>query len=168
MRNIFSFAVTVISACGLVGCAHKPPASPQTQEGQSVAPVAAQRIVPGSAEDFVAAAGDRVFFGYDQYTLQPDAREALARQAAWLKQYSDVRIMVAGNCDERGTREYNLALGARRANAVRDYLNALGIEYGRIETTSYGKDRPIDTRANEEGWAVNRNAHTQLVNPRVS
>ena len=118
--------------------------------------------VPGSVEDFQENAGDRVFFGYDQYTLTPQAQATLSRQAAWLKQYSDVSILVAGNCDERGTREYNLALGARRAEAARAYLTSLGVDASRIRTVSYGKERPVDTRSTEEAWALNRNATTSF------
>jgi peptidoglycan-associated lipoprotein len=85
-----------------------------------------------------------------------------------MRQYPNVRVLVAGNCDERGTREYNLALGARRAAAARDYLVSLGVDGGRVETVSYGKERPLDARANEEAWSVNRNAHTQIVSGAVS
>ena len=92
----------------------------------------------------------------------------LSEQAAWLQSYSDVKVQIAGNCDERGTREYNLALGARRANAVKDYLVGLGVDPSRITTISYGKERPIDPRSNEEAWALNRNAHTVIVSGAVS
>jgi len=112
--------------------------------------------------------GDRVFFGYDRFDLTPEARQVLERQAAWLRRYPNVRLLVAGNCDERGTREYNLALGARRAAAARDYLVSLGIEGGRLETVSYGKERPLDPRANEEAWSVNRNAHSNIVSGATS
>jgi peptidoglycan-associated lipoprotein len=123
---------------------------------------------PGSVEDFRVSVGDRVFFGYDRFDLTPEARSVLERQAAWLRQYPNVRVLVAGNCDERGTREYNLALGARRAAAARDYLVSLGIDGSRLETVSYGKERPLDPRSNEEAWSVNRNAHTQIVSGAVS
>ncbi len=124
--------------------------------------------MPGSVEDFRVSVGDRVFFGYDRFDLTPEARSVLERQAAWLRQYQGASILVAGNCDERGTREYNLALGARRAAASRDYLVSLGVAAGRIETASYGKERPLDPRANEEAWSVNRNAHSQIVSGAVS
>jgi peptidoglycan-associated lipoprotein len=109
-----------------------------------------------------------VFFGYDRFDLTPEARGVLERQATWLRQYPNVRILVAGNCDERGTREYNLALGARRAAAARDYLVSLGVATTRVETVSYGKERPLDPRAQEEAWSVNRNAYTQIVSGAVS
>lgn len=123
---------------------------------------------PGSAEDFRISVGDRVFFGYDRFDLTPDARRILERQAAWLRQYSNVRLLVEGNCDERGTREYNLALGARRAAAARDYLVSLGVSGDRLQTVSYGKERPLDPRSNEEAWSVNRNAHSTIVSGAVS
>jgi peptidoglycan-associated lipoprotein len=117
---------------------------------------------PGGPAAALAALGDRVFFETDQHTLTEAAQETLRRQAAWLSARPSLRILIAGNCDERGTREYNLALGARRANAARDYLASLGIDPSRIETVSYGKERPIDERPSSEGWAINRNAHTSL------
>jgi peptidoglycan-associated lipoprotein len=109
-----------------------------------------------------------VFFGYDRFDLTPEARSVLERQAAWLRQYPNVRVLIAGNCDERGTREYNLALGARRAAATRDFLQSLGVAANRMETVSYGKERPLDPRSNEEAWSVNRNANTQIVSGAVS
>ena len=117
----------------------------------------------GSIEDFTVNVGDRVYFNLDQASLDPDDQEILQRQAAWLESYPGVRILVAGNCDERGTREYNLALGERRANTVRQYLISLGVDPARIETVSYGKERPIATESNEAAWALNRNGFTQIL-----
>ncbi|HVY14524.1 MAG TPA: peptidoglycan-associated lipoprotein Pal [Rhodopila sp.] len=122
----------------------------------------AGRAAPGSEEDLVQSAGDRIFFDTDRSTLSPEARGTLDRQAQWLQQYPQVNIWVAGNCDERGTEEYNLALGARRANADRDYLVAHGIAKSRIETISYGKSRPIDAGSSAQAWAQNRNAITSV------
>lgn len=119
--------------------------------------------LPGSMQDFVINVGDRVFFDYDQYDVRSDATPVLDAQAQWLARYPSVAIRIEGNADERGTREYNFALGARRASAVRDYLVSKGIAAGRIETVSYGKERPIDTSQNEEAWAKNRNGHTAIV-----
>jgi peptidoglycan-associated lipoprotein len=116
------------------------------------------RVVPGSSEDFVQNVGDRVFFDYDRSDLKPEARQTLERQAAWLKQYSNVRLQIEGHCDERGTREYNLALGERRANAAKNYLVALGIPASRLSTISYGKERPAVLGSNETSWAQNRRA----------
>jgi len=118
--------------------------------------------IPGSEQDFVVNVGDRVYFDYDQYAIRADARPILDGQAAWLNRYRSVRVRIEGNADERGTREYNLALGGRRAEAVRQHLVASGIDPSRIETISYGKERPIDPGSNEEAWARNRNAHTQI------
>ena len=115
---------------------------------------------PGSVQDFEVTAGDRVFYGFDQYTLTSEARATLRRQAAWLASYPGVRVLIAGNADERGTREYNLALGARRANAARDYLVSQGVDPARIETVSYGKENPVCRQSTEECWARNRNATT--------
>ena len=116
----------------------------------------------GSQADLEQNVGHRVFFGYDQYNLSAQAQATLARQADFLKQYPSTRIQLAGNCDERGTREYNLALGARRAEAARAYLVSMGVDPSRITTVSYGKERPIDARSTEEAWSMNRNATTTI------
>jgi peptidoglycan-associated lipoprotein len=120
-------------------------------------------VVPGSQGDLETNVGHRVFFGYDQYSLTGEAQATLQRQAQFLNQYPNVRIQIAGNCDERGTREYNLALGARRAEAARSYLVSLGVASSRITTISYGKERPIDARSTEDAWALNRNATSTIV-----
>ena len=117
---------------------------------------------PGSQEDLTQSAGDRIFFDTDRSTVNAQASATLDRQSGWLQQYPQVNIWVAGNCDERGTEEYNLALGQRRANADRDYLVAHGVTRGRIETISYGKSRPIDAASTPEAWAQNRNAITSV------
>ncbi len=125
---------------------------------------------PGSIEDFAYQSGGepRVYFGYDQYTLSGEARDKLLRQANWLANYPNLNAIIEGHADERGTREYNLALGARRAEAVRAFLVAQGVSPSRLSTVSYGKERPIDPRANEEGWARNRNGFTNLTSGGVS
>lgn len=115
---------------------------------------------PGSQEDLVANVGDRVFFDFDRSTIRADQRPVLERQAAWLQRYPQVTVSVEGHADERGTREYNLALGQRRANAARDVLVASGVAGSRISTISYGKDRPAALGSNEEAWAQNRRAVT--------
>jgi len=107
--------------------------------------------------------GPRVFFGYDQSNLDADAQATLRRQAALLEANPGVRVQVFGNCDERGTREYNLALGARRAEAAKDFLMDLGISGDRIDTISNGKEVPLDPRSTPEAWAKNRNATTAIV-----
>jgi peptidoglycan-associated lipoprotein len=117
---------------------------------------------PGSAQDFVITAGELVYFDLDKYDVRADATPILEAQSAWLRRYPQVRVRIEGNCDERGTREYNLALGARRANAVRDYLVGHGVATARIATLSYGKEQPIDPGADEPAWARNRNARTAI------
>lgn len=133
-------------------------------------PVANDLPAPGSIEDFAYQSGGepRVFFAYDQYTLSPEARDSLSRQANWLLNYQSVNAIVEGHADERGTREYNLALGARRAEAVKSFLVSQGVAPSRLTTVSYGKERPIDARSNEAGWARNRNGHTNLTSGGVS
>ncbi len=120
-------------------------------------------VVSGSQEDLIVNVGDRVFFGYDSSDLDSDALELLQDQVAWLKQNSDVTVTIEGHCDERGTREYNLALGEKRAQAVKNYLIGLGINPDRISTISYGKERPAVVGSNDGAWAQNRRSVT-LVN----
>ena len=112
--------------------------------------------VPGTQQDLVISVGDRVFFGYNKYDLTPEARATIEKQAQWLKTYSHLNISIEGHCDERGTREYNLALGEKRATAVRNYMVSLGVEGSRIQTVSYGKERPAVTGSDEASWAQNR------------
>ncbi len=118
--------------------------------------------VAGSQEDLVATVGDRVFYDYNASTLRSDARTTLERQAAWLAKWSANNVQVAGNCDERGTQAFNIALGNRRANAARDFLVAKGVAAGRITTISFGKDRPTALGSNEQAWSQNRNAITSV------
>ena len=115
-------------------------------------------IVPGSQEDLVVNVGDRVYFSFDSYELDDDAKELLQDQAAWLKQYNKSSIIIEGHCDERGTREYNLALGEKRAQAVKNYLNGLGV--GSMSTISYGKERPAVVGSNDGAWSQNRRSVT--------
>ena len=111
---------------------------------------------PGSQEDLLLNVGDRIFFAFDRSDLNANSRATLEKLASWLTTYQNVTITIEGHCDERGTREYNLALGERRADAARDYLVALGIDGGRLSTISYGKERPAVLGSNEEAWAQNR------------
>jgi peptidoglycan-associated lipoprotein len=113
-------------------------------------------FAPGSQQDLAATAGDRVFFAYDQSTISDEGQQILQRQAQWLQRYPQVSVTIEGHCDERGTREYNLALGERRAQAVKKVLVALGVPAARIQTISYGKDRPIVVGSDEAGYAQNR------------
>ena len=160
--------IAIAALATLAACASKPAPAPTPEATTTTTAPAPRGPVPGSIEDFRVSVGDRVYFGYDRYDLTPEARAILDRQAAWLRQYPNVRVLIAGNCDERGTREYNLALGARRAAAARDYLASLGISGDRMATVSYGKERPVDPRSNEQAWSVNRNANTQIVSGAVS
>ena len=117
--------------------------------------------VPGSRADFLQTVpADRVLFGFDSFSLDDSARRILDAQAAWLVANPTVRVTIEGHCDERGTREYNLALGDRRANAVRDYLQSRGVSPGRMQTLSWGKERPAVEGSDETAWAQNRRAVT--------
>ncbi len=145
-------ALTAIaSTIFLVACSDQQAAAPATTT-----------VTPGSVADFRQNVGDRVFFDTDQSTIREDGRTTLNRQAEWLKKYTNYQITIEGHCDERGTREYNLALGERRANAARQYLVAQGIPAARIKTISYGKERPDPVGSDEAAWARNRRAVTEL------
>ena len=122
----------------------------------SVAPTQSSGIVPGSQDDLVVNVGDRIFFGFDKSEISSEAAATLRKQAAWMQANQNVTVVVEGHCDERGTREYNLALGERRANAMREQLISLGVSAARIETISYGKERPAVAGSNEAAWAQNR------------
>jgi peptidoglycan-associated lipoprotein len=145
-------AVALLAACAEQNAA-------QTGGGTSTATAGP---VPGSQEDLVANVGDRVFFDFDKSVVKPEGQATLDRQAAWLAKYGSVNVQVAGNCDERGTEEYNLALGQRRANAAVNYLKARGVAAARMTAISYGKDRPTAMGSNEQAWAQNRNAITSV------
>ena len=119
-------------------------------------------VSTGSQEDLVTNIGDRVFFGLDSIALSAEARDTLEKQAQWLRRNQGVTVTIAGHADERGTREYNLALGERRGTAVRDYLVALGLDQNRIKTISYGKERPVDARSVEDAWSKNRRSVTTV------
>src|SRR6185437_3836071 len=129
---------------------------------QQAAIPASTTVTPGSVADFQQNVGDRVFFDTDMSGIRPDGRATLQKQAEWLKKYTNYPITIEGKCDERGTREYNLALGERRANAVRQYLVAQGIPANRIKTISYGKERPEAVGSDEGAWARNRVGITAL------
>ncbi len=121
-------------------------------------------VTPGSAEDFKrSVASDTINFGLDAFDIDAPARAILDSQVAWLAQYPNVRITIEGHCDERGTRDYNLALGDRRANAAKNYLAARGVSAARIATISYGKERPLALGSDDASWAQNRRAVTVTV-----
>jgi peptidoglycan-associated lipoprotein len=137
-----------------------PPGGPQPLGGPGG--VGSRSGLPGSQQDLEASAGDRVFFAFDRSDITPEARQTLARQADWLRRYPNVTVTVEGHCDERGTREYNLALGERRAQAVKNVLVASGIPASRISTISYGKERPAVVGSSDEAYAQNRRAVTTV------
>lgn len=157
--------ISAIAALTLVAACSSDPETGATNTGAGgstttapAAPVQTSSITPGSLEDFVVNVGDRVYFDTDSSSLSTTAQDTLAKQAAWLRAYPSVNITVEGHADERGTREYNLALGDRRANAAKNYLVSQGVSAGRVNTISYGKERPVALGSNEEAWAQNRRA----------
>ena len=155
-----AIAVFAVSACA---------STPEEDMGPTAPPVARDTgPAAGSVAEFVQTAGDTVFFAFDSYALTSEARTTLDRQAAWLQSNSGVTLRVEGNCDERGTREYNLALGERRASAARDYLVSRGVDPSRLSIVSYGKERPRDPRSNDAAWAVNRNAQSVILSGAAS
>ncbi len=157
--NLRSLSVLAAAVLLLAACKENPGTATNTSGGAGAATTASSAPsgpAKGSREDFIQNVGDRVFFDFDHSDIKPEGQQTLQRQATWLKQYPSVTVTVEGHCDDRGTREYNLALGNRRANAVKNALVALGIPANRIQTISYGKDRPIVVGDNEAAWAQNR------------
>jgi peptidoglycan-associated lipoprotein len=146
-------AAALVVALTIAGCANKP-GDLQSAYGSSAA--------PGSQQDFVVNVGDRVFFESDSTDLTLQSRATLDKQAQWLATYNRYAFTIEGHADERGTREYNIALGARRAQAVRDYLTSRGIEPARMRTISYGKERPVAVCNDISCWSQNRRAVTVL------
>jgi peptidoglycan-associated lipoprotein len=164
IRNLLLMSVALVS---LAACSSDEDAAVDTSmsglqgdqmAANGTAPV--NGVVPGTQQDLVVNIGDRVFFGYDQSDVASEGQATLARQVAWLKQYPSVSVTIEGHADERGTREYNLALGERRAAAVKSFLLSQGIDASRINTISYGKERPAVTESTPSGWAQNRRAVT--------
>ena len=142
-----------------------PPPMAQAPRALPPAPMPVARgPLPGSAEDFRVNVGDTVHFGYNEYGVQETDKTMLQKQATWLGRYPQVRVTIEGHADERGTREYNLALGARRANAVKEFLVSLGVSTARVDTVSYGKERPICTDSSESCWSQNRRGVTVVMN----
>jgi peptidoglycan-associated lipoprotein len=158
----FSAAMTVAALSAVMMLAACSTPKPVATQPTNNYPPAASSIVPGSAEDLRVNVGDTVHFAYNEYNIEDNDKATLQRQATWLQKYPSIRITVEGDCDERGTREYNLALGARRANAVKEFLVSLGVSSGRVETISYGKEHPICTASTEDCWAQNRRGVTTI------
>jgi peptidoglycan-associated lipoprotein len=165
-----SFRTTLIAATALIalaGCAKKdrilppdPMGSGSSNNGGNIN----RGPLPGSQEDFVASvSADRVYFDTDRYDIDGEDQATLQSQAAWLAKYPNTRVTIEGHCDERGTRDYNIALGERRANSTKNSLAALGVNASRISTISYGKERPDAQGSDEQSWARNRRAVTVTV-----
>jgi peptidoglycan-associated lipoprotein len=149
-------AVLLLAACETTPTGSSTTAGTGTTTGTTTS----STVRAGSQEDLVVNVGDRVFFDFDRYDVKTAGQQVLQKQAAWLKTYPNVAVTVEGHCDERGTREYNLALGDRRATSVKNYLVALGINANRIRTISYGKERPAVLGSNEAAWSQNRRGVT--------
>jgi peptidoglycan-associated lipoprotein len=166
-KNIIGLVTGLAGALLLLAaCSSTPEAPPPGPGGPGPGGppggVSSSMAVPGSQQDLAQTAGDRVYFEFDRSDITPEAQQILQRQAEWLQHYPNVTVTIEGHCDERGTREYNLALGERRAAAVKNVLVAAGIPASRVSTTSYGKERPIVPGSNEEAWAQNRVAITTV------
>ena len=157
------FAAVAVLMMGVAACSTTEETA-AVNTSAAVAP-APSGPTPGSQQDLVVNVGDRVFFATDRSDLSPEARNSLNRQAAWLKLNSSVTVLIEGHTDERGTREYNLALGGRRATSVKSYMVAQGIDPSRIRTISYGKERPVALCSNSTCWSQNRRGVT-VVNAR--
>jgi len=174
MRKTPILLLVTSAALALSGCAKKaPPELPKPPQDVTPTPTptppppqppAPSGPRPGSQADFLASvSSDKVHFDTDKSDIRPEDQAILQSQAAWLKKYPQVKVTIEGHCDERGTREYNLALGDRRANAAKNYLASLGIDPGRMTTISYGKERPIALGSDEAAWAQNRRAVSVVV-----
>ncbi len=168
-------AVAGFAALALAACATKKPPPPMGSAGPIIEPNAppppgvkeedADRALASAAQQAEFASrsgGDRVYFDYDRAEVKPEAARVLDGQAQWLQAHPRLNLRIEGNADERGTREYNLALSQRRADAVRDYLAQRGVTASRLNTIGYGKERPVDSSGTEDGMAKNRNAHSAL------
>jgi peptidoglycan-associated lipoprotein len=146
-------ALFIVAACS---------SSSDTTAGAGTGVTTGGSVVPGSQEDLAAQAGDSVFFDTDSSTLTSEGQRTLQAQAAWLAKYPAVTLTVEGHCDERGTREYNLALGERRGNSARAYLISLGVDSNRLQVVSYGKDRPFAVGSDDSSWAQNRRGFSRV------
>lgn len=156
-------ALALVASLAIAGCASKKDALPDNAAGLGLgAGGVGGTAAPGTSQDFTVNVGDRVFFDTDSSSIRADAQQTLSRQAQWLNQYPQYSIVIEGHADERGTREYNLALGARRASATRDYLTQRGVAANRMRTLSYGKERPVAVCDDISCWSQNRRAVTVL------
>ena len=161
---LMATAIIALAACSKKPPAELPPAPGGTGTTMPSGPIGSSGPIKGSQEDFVASvASDRIFFALNEYDIDAQDQATLQSQAAWLQQNPAVRVTIEGHADERGTRDYNIALGERRANAAKNYLASLGIDSGRITTVSYGKERPAALGSDEASWAQNRRAVTVTI-----
>ena len=166
---IAATALLAVAGCSKKRPAELPPPPSETPPPAETMPTdnggqVGNAVVPGSAADFKqSVSSDTIHFGTDMYNIHPESQPILDSQAQWLAKYPNVRITIEGHCDERGTREYNLALGDRRANAAKNYLASRGVDASRINTISYGKERPIALGSDEAAWAQNRRAVTVVI-----
>jgi len=177
-QSLKAGSVALAAVAFVVACSSKPPAAPppaptpapvSTPTVVTVEPVATPTPKPTPKVDADSIAGRSInelsgmlkpaFFDYDKADIRSDARDVLAANATWLKKYPSVQFTIEGHTDERGTAQYNLALGDRRANAAKDYLVSLGVDASRVKTVSYGKERPFATGHDEDSWQKNRRAH---------
>ena len=160
---MYARLIGILSALVLLaGCSSTPEPPPGGAQSPGGPGTGSRSGLPGSQQDLEASAGDRVFFAFDRSDITPESQQILARQADWLRRYPNVTVTIEGHADERGTREYNLALGERRAQAVKNVLVAMGIPASRISTISYGKERPAVVGSSEEAYAQNRRAVTTV------
>ena len=155
MSVSFKIAAAFCCVLALAACSKKSTPDLEATNGVGVA-------APGSEKDFALNVGDRIYFAEDKSMLSPESEETLRKQAAWLNQYPDVIIQIEGHADERGTREYNISLSARRATATREFLIAQGIDGTRISSIAYGKERPVALCDAEQCWSQNRRAVTVI------
>ena len=154
-KHALGFCAAIVVGIALSACANNPTPEDLANNKGGIA-------APGSPRDFAVNAGDLVYFSTDSVELSQEATQTLSNQARWLKQYAQYTILIEGHADERGTREYNIALGAKRAQAVRDYLVRNGINAARLRTVSYGKERPVAVCNDISCWSQNRRAQTVL------
>jgi peptidoglycan-associated lipoprotein len=155
----FKIAAICCAVLAVAACTKKNSASLENGAGQAA---------PGSVAEFQTVVGDRIYFLVDQSSLTPEAQQTLTKQAEWLKQYGNVTVQIEGHADERGTREYNIALSARRATVTREFLAAQGVEASRVNTIAFGKERPVALCDAESCWSQNRRAVTVVTGGAVS
>lgn len=159
MTNRF---LALVSGILLLAACETAPGDGSGADGSGAGGYGSGSSAPGTQGDLEKNVGDRVFFGYDSSVLTSEGQSTLQRQATWLNQHSNVKVVIEGHCDERGTRAYNLALGERRASSAKNFLTSLGVDASRVTTVSYGKERPAVVGSDDSSWAQNRRAVTVI------